>query len=137
MPLKRTTDEPLQPNLTPMIDVVFLLVIFFMTATQFAEIERAVELELPEVGSDGTTVAAVDEPRIVAVTEGGVVTLDGEQRTLEELRADLSATDQPQVLIHGDGRCDFQHVAAALTACRAAGVTDVGVTVETNDTIRR
>jgi len=133
LPLKRSTDAPLELNLTPMIDVVFLLVIFFMTATQFAEVERAVELELPEVASEGTTVAALDEPRVVAVTEGGAVTLDGRPRTLAELRDDLAVATEAQVLIHGDGRCDFQHVAAALSACRAAGVRDVGVTVETTD----
>ncbi|TWU00193.1 biopolymer transport protein ExbD [Botrimarina colliarenosi] len=145
MPLKRTTsDDPLQLNLTPMIDVVFLLLIFFMTATQFAQVERAVELELPTVGSDGTSVAAVEEERVVSVSAEGVVTLDGVPRSIDELKADLQAAkeastaiDGPAVLIHGDSRCDFQHVAAALTACRAAGIANVGVSVETSDTIRR
>ena len=142
MPLKRdTTDtDPFALNLTPMIDVVFLLVIFFMSATQFAEVERAVELELPTVGSDGTSVAAIVGPRIVSVTAAGEITLDGESCSLEELKVDLklakagsNSGEGPAVLIHGDARCDFQHVAAALTACRAAGIADVGVSVETDD----
>ena len=123
-----------------MIDVVFLLVIFFMSATQFAEVERAVELELPAVGADGTSVAAVVEPRIVSVSATGEITLDGLVRSIDELKADLklakeSATTNAgtAVLIHGDARCDFQHVAAALTACRAAGIADVGVSVDTDD----
>lgn len=137
MPLKRTTEEPLAPNLTPMIDVVFLLVIFFMTATQFAEVERAVDLELAEVGSEGTSVAAFDGPRIVAVARDGVITLDGETRTPEELQADLAAADRPKVLFHNDRRCEFQHVASAMAACQAAGVAELAFSVETTDTIRR
>ena len=67
--------------------------------------------------------------------------LAGVPRTLEELTADLvavaSAGEGPSVLIHGDARCDFQHVAAALAACRAARVADVGVSVEADQSIRR
>ncbi|QDV75370.1 ExbD/TolR family protein [Botrimarina mediterranea] len=147
MPLKRdaTGADPFALNLTPMIDVVFLLVIFFMSATQFAEVERAVELELPTVGSEGTSVAAVVEPRVVSVTAAGEITLDGEVRSIDELKADLTLAKEsaasdagPAVLIHGDARCDFQHIAAALTACRAAGIADVGVSVDTaEETIRR
>ncbi len=142
MPLKRDTTgaDPFALNLTPMIDVVFLLVIFFMSATQFAEVERAVELELPAVGADGTSVAALVGPRIVGVSAAGEITLDGEARTIDELKAELVVAKQsvamgegPAVLIHGDARCDFQHIAAALTACRAAGIADVGVSVETDD----
>lgn len=145
MPLKRNTaDDAFQLNLTPMIDVVFLLVIFFMTATQFAEVERAVELQLPEVGADGSSVAAVEEPRIVGVSAEGVITLDDQPRTPEELTADLNAAraastspEGPQVLIHGDARCPFQQVAVALAACREARISDVGVSVEASDTVRR
>lgn len=145
MPLKRqSADDPFHLNLTPMVDVVFLLVIFFMTATQFAEVERAVELQLPTVGEGGASVAAVDEPRIVSVTADGALLLDGESRSVAELEADLRAAREahptaggPAVLVHGDARCDFQHVAAALAACRSAGVSDVGVSVETRETIRR
>jgi biopolymer transport protein ExbD len=134
MPLKPTPDDAPQLNLTPMIDVVFLLVIFFMAATQFSEVERAVELQLPDVPGEGSSVATVVQPRVVTVSENGNTLLDGNKVTLDELTKELteaaSQTPDIDVLIHGDARSDFQHVAAALAACRAAGVTDVGVTVE-------
>ncbi|MEQ8848045.1 biopolymer transporter ExbD [Botrimarina sp.] len=144
MPLKRTTDDAPPLNLTPMIDVVFLLVIFFMTATQFAEVERAVEMQLPEVSEGGTTVAAANEPRVVSVMADGALTLDGQACTLEELSSRLDAArraasgaDGPEVLIHGDARCDFQHIAAALAACREARVAEVGVSVDAAPAVRR
>ena len=68
------------------------------------------------------------------------ITLDGEARSIDELKADLKLAKESAttgvgtaVLIHGDARCDFQHIAAALTACRAAGIADVGVSVDTDD----
>ena len=45
MPLKLQQDEQLQLNLTPMIDVLFLLIIFFMVATTFGDLERNMELQ--------------------------------------------------------------------------------------------
>ena len=48
IPEEESADE-LVLNLTPMIDVVFLLLVFFMVATTFLDPERELELELPEV----------------------------------------------------------------------------------------
>ena len=53
MPLKTHQDEQPTLNLTPMIDIVFLLIIFFMVGTKFAEMERTVQLEVPKVGDLG------------------------------------------------------------------------------------
>lgn len=135
MPLKTSGDESLQLNLTPMIDVVFLLVIFFMTATQFAEVERAVELELPTVGEEGASAATPDGPSIVTVLADGSLQLGERKVDLPTLTSDLkqAVIDDPDhsVLVHGDARSHFERVAQALAACRAAGVTDVGVSVET------
>ena len=134
MPLKPTADDASALNLTPMIDVVFLLVIFFMAATQFADPDKAIELELPSVAEGGASTATVQQPSVVAITAEGGVTLDGRVVSLTELENDLriAAADRPdlEVLVHGDARSDFQHVAAAMAACRAAGVAELGVSVE-------
>ena len=49
MPLKIQHDEAPALNLTSMIDVLFLLIIFFMVATKFDEMERNIEVAVPEV----------------------------------------------------------------------------------------
>ena len=53
-------------NMTPMIDVVFLLIIFFMVATKFTELERNIDLEVPQVAAAGDT-QSPPQPRTVAV----------------------------------------------------------------------
>ncbi len=132
MPLKTQHDEQPSLNLTPMIDVVFLLIIFFMVATSFAEMERDIELELPEVASAAALTAAPKQ-RVVSVQAEGQIRLDGEQMSLSELTQKLAAArgEYPElsVVIRGDAACAFQHVAASLAACKEARVSDLGITV--------
>jgi len=132
MPLKTQHDEQPSLNLTPMIDVVFLLIIFFMVATSFAEMERDIELELPEVASAATLTAAPKQ-RVVSVQAGGQIRLDGEDVSLSQLIERLSAAkrEYPElsVVIRGDAACAFQHVAASLAACKEANITELGITV--------
>jgi len=132
MPLKTQHDEQPTLNLTPMIDVVFLLIIFFMVATRFAEMERDIELQLPEVASAGMLDTAPKQ-RVVAVHEDGRLTLDRESVSSAELTARLAAARRqyPQVgvVIRGDAGCPFQHVAAALAACKKANIAELGITV--------
>ena len=143
MPLKTQHDEQPSLNLTPMIDVVFLLIIFFMVATSFAELERDIELELPEVAS-ASALTAAPKQRVVSVQAEGQIRLDGEDVTLGQLTQKLTAArhEYPElsVVIRGDAACAFQHVAASLAACKEANISDLGITVrvaETSQATRR
>jgi biopolymer transport protein ExbD len=132
MPLKIQHDDTPALNLTSMIDVLFLLIIFFMVATKFDELERNIDVAVPEVAqaSEGSS---PPERQVVVVQPDGRIELNGTSATLDELTARLASlraqSGQPTVIIRGDGQCAFQHVAAALAACRQAGVSDLGITV--------
>ena len=52
MPLKTARDESLHLNLTPMIDVLFLLIVFFMVGTKFVGDERKIKLKIPTVSQN-------------------------------------------------------------------------------------
>jgi biopolymer transport protein ExbD len=132
MPLKTQHDDMPQLNLTSMIDVVFLLIVFFMAAAKFSDVERDIDLKLPEVAkADAAHAAAM--ARQVAVFPGGRFALDNQDVTLPELTERLAQAidDQPgvSVVILGDAACDFQHVAEALAACKEAGVSQLAVSV--------
>jgi biopolymer transport protein ExbD len=133
MPLKTQTDELPALNLTPMIDVVFLLIIFFMAASKFAEVEADLELKLPEVAAAAPLTSAPKQ-RTVSVERDGTVELDGLGVSLAELTTKLAAAqvEYPQlsVVIRGDAACAFQHVAAALAACKDAHISELGITVK-------
>ena len=132
MPLKTQQDQ-IQLNFTPMIDVVFLLIIFFMVATEVAEIERNIELELPKVASAGEA-AQPKQPRAVTVFADRHVELDGEPveraSLVRQLTAARRASPDMEVILHGDADCPFQHVADTLAACHEAQITQIGITVE-------
>ncbi|HEX6960828.1 MAG TPA: biopolymer transporter ExbD [Lacipirellula sp.] len=133
MPLKTQHDEMPQLNLTPMIDVVFLLIVFFMCAAKFSDLEeRDIDLRLPEVAkADAANTAP--QARQVAVYGGGRISFDTEDVTLMQLTERLTSAlaEQPglSVVILGDAGCEFQHVAETLAACKEAGVTKLAVSV--------
>ena len=58
MPLKTHTDELPSINLTSMLDVLFLLIIFFMAGTKFSEMDRKIALRVPQVSDHGALTAA-------------------------------------------------------------------------------
>ena len=133
MPLKTQQDDQPTLNLTPMIDVVFLLIIFFMVATKFSEMERDIELELPEVAA-AKALTSAPKQRVVSVRDDGQVALDREEVSLAELtqRLAVAVREYPElsVAIRGDGACAFQYVARALAACKEANVSELGITVK-------
>ena len=132
MPLKTYQEDQPTLNLTPMIDVVFLLIIFFMVGTKFTELERNIKLEVPQV-SDISALTSAPEKRLINVYRDGSITFD---RTLvslvelqEALRVARSEYQGLSVLIRGDAAVPFQSVASVLGACRQAGIDEMGISV--------
>jgi biopolymer transport protein ExbD len=108
-------------NLAPLIDVVFLLVIFFAVSTTFLD-TAGLELELPSSESTATR-----EPREIAVVlaADGAVSFDGEPVTLEDLaprlRGRLAESDRKQVVLRADTDARHGDVVRVMDAIRAAG----------------
>lgn len=140
MPLKTSIDEQPTLNLTPMLDVVFLLIIFFMVGTQFSEIERKIKLEVPAVSQTAALTAAPSK-KVINVYADGQITLDRQEVTLDELIGQLAAARQQYadlgVLIRGDASGAFQTVAEVLNACKQAGIVDLGISVKPVETARK
>ena len=137
MPLKTHEDDIPPINLTPMIDVIFNLIIFFMVCTQFTEIERQVDLTVPQVG-DVSTLTDAPQSRVINVFRDGKITLDSQPVTLTELTSRLADThrqyQQLGVVVRGDSDCPLQNVAGVLAACRQAGISEMGLSVRLSAT---
>ena len=82
MPLKVQHDEQPQLNLTPMIDVLFLLIIFFMVATTFGDLEQSVDLQVPEVTNAGDNQAPA-QPLVINVFADGHLEFEGATVSIE------------------------------------------------------
>ena len=132
MPLKTMKDEQPSMNLTSMIDVMFLLVIFFMVGTKFSDSERNLSIKVPQVTSTGP-LAPAPEKRVINVYQDGRITFDKQPMTLAELKQALATAKknyrQLGVVVRGDGSGAYQNVANVLAACREVGINDLGMSV--------
>ena len=119
-------------NLTPMIDIVFQLIIFFMVGARFSEQEKHIDLQVPGV-STTAPLNNIPEKFVVHVFRDGHVALNKDNVSLLELTARLIQSKQARgdvkVTIRGDGEGNFQHVASAMAAVKDAGVEDIGLSV--------
>ena len=135
MPLKtpELQEEP-HLNLTPMIDIVFLLVIFFIAAgTQLiAETnrEREYDINLPAV-ADAPPLTSLPDEVVVNVLADGTIVANGTARSLDELRQLLVAkqTSFPNqgVIIRGDRTVPYQQVMDVLEACKGSKIRRVSL----------
>lgn len=121
-------DEELVLNLTSMTDIVFLMLVFFMLATTFADPESRLGLELPKAESERR---AATEELVIAVLEDGTTVLSGRTVECEELRQRLSEVgrDAPAtpVTIRGHKLARHEAIVAVLDACALAGLTNLSV----------
>jgi biopolymer transport protein ExbD len=115
-------------DLTPMMDMVFNLLIFFMVVSQFANEERDLKVQLPE----GTAVMPLTaKPReiFINIDDAGQYTVRGRTFTVDELGGMLlrAAGDNPltqTVIIRADKRAAWDYVATAMRLCNQAGIHD-------------
>ncbi len=135
MPLKVNKDDQQSINLTPLIDIVFLLIIFFMVGTRFSELneqEKSIQLEVPQVGA-AVALTAAPKKRVINVLKDGKIVLDNETVTIGELYDELTDTkNQYQklgVIVRGDANSKYQNVADVIATCKRADISDLNISV--------
>lgn len=115
--------------MTPLIDVVFLLLIFFLTATTFQKDEIEMSLNLPEAASGQK--GAENKVIIINVSRDGKLLVDGRQVTVEalqqKLKAAASRNKKQEVRIRGDEKAQFGLVAKVFDACLLAKLTSISI----------
>jgi len=120
-------------NMTPMVDVVLCLLVFFMAATRLYDWEESeFTVSVPEVAAAAPMTAAPDDLVLTIVTPGkvavGTVTYD-----LDGLGAMLKtahrAYEDQGVIIRGDATLNYQDLADVLSVCDTAGIRSVRLPV--------
>jgi len=130
MPLKSLPVEEPTLNLTPMIDIVFLLIIFFMVGTQFAEMERSIDVQLPTVSSL-TPLTGVPDAKVVDIKQNGIIEYEGTEVTLESLQTTLEQAQAnytaQAVILRGDNRCAYQQIMNVIAVCKRAKISSISL----------
>lgn len=132
MPLKTSSEELPAINLTSMIDVLFLLIIFFMVGTRFSESERQIQLTLPK-SSSPTSMAAQPAPKVVTMYSDGSIELDGQRLNTNQLTSALAPAVQNypdlRVQLRADAGGSVMQASQVMEAISRAGVKNVGWTM--------
>lgn len=117
-------------DLTPMLDVVFILLIFFIVTSVFVT-EAGIDVSKPE--------ASTADPRskdliLIAVTSDGQIWIDGEQIDSRFIRSRferrLAETPNASVVIQGDRAAQAEHVMTIMAAARAANISAISISTE-------
>lgn len=127
MKFSRRRREPVEVNLTPLIDVVFLLLIFFMVSTTF-ETRQALELVLPE----SVTGALLEPtPLTLSVAADGTYRLNDGAVSAAGLREALTewanVARAQGLVIEADARARHADVVTALDQAAALGISQVRI----------
>jgi biopolymer transport protein ExbD len=128
-------------NMTPMIDVVFLLIIFFLVSSHLAKQESQLVLPLP-VADSGQEAIASDTPRItINVLQDGTVITAGRTLSLDQLRSRLAQRRAAEgvdleVRIRSDRHVPYHFVEPILLACARADIWNVTFAVYRSEDVR-
>ncbi|QDU78845.1 biopolymer transport protein ExbD [Polystyrenella longa] len=130
MPLKTEQVEEPSLNLTPMIDIVFLLIIFFMVGTQFTEQERLFELNMPQV-SAAPPLTSLPDDMVINIHQDGRMIISGVEYSLPDLEQKLKEArlnyDDQGVVIRHDADGIHQNLMHVLSACHSAQIRNISI----------
>jgi biopolymer transport protein ExbD len=126
-------EEPF--NFVPLTDMVFNLLIFFMAATTFAQVERELSVNLPRATASAGA-SAVPKQLVINVTEAGKAivyrkTYDEPAGLTGVLKAALTKNPDAAVIVRADERATVKHLAAVLEVCKQAGVKQANLSYVT------
>ncbi|MEX2366401.1 MAG: biopolymer transporter ExbD [Pseudohongiellaceae bacterium] len=134
MKFRKQRKELVQVNLTPLIDVVFLLLIFFMVSTSFTR-ENQLQINLPEASAE--EVSTTSQGLTLTIRENGAYALNGRvlsSGSIEVLKKALLAESQGQVdqslLLVADANASHQSVVLAMDAAGQLGFVNLRIATQ-------
>lgn len=124
-------------SLTPLIDIVFLLLIFFLVATEFADEERELLIDLPSA-SEAQPVTAQPQQITVNIKRDGTYIMQRRVVKLDEVEAIITdaATNNratQKVDIRGDKGCPLEYVIAVVNIVKRAKIKNYSIATSAED----
>ncbi|MFB0963871.1 MAG: biopolymer transporter ExbD [Pseudomonas sp.] len=133
MKFPRKPREPVDINLAPLIDVVFILLLFFVVTTTFTR-ETQLKVDLPEAVS-GTPPEVMKTPLEILVGVDGSFALNGKSLSkndlaslMEALRLESGGDKSLPVMLSADGQAPHQAVVTAMDAASKLGFAHLRIT---------
>ena len=112
-------------DVIPLIDVLMVLILFFLTSMQFQDL-RALNVKLPKIDSAGSN--KITNQLVVSVSQKGEYFLNGNEDNLEKIgevmKSSASLPRKPAVLVVADENVPLKHVTKIVDLCRESGLDD-------------
>ncbi|MCE9591508.1 MAG: biopolymer transporter ExbD [Planctomycetes bacterium] len=132
-------DDSIQINVMPLIDLVIVLLIFFVVSTTFNKNEQRIKVALP-VASGGTALSAPPKQLVINILPDGTVNIGSNHYNADELaayiRATLAAEPTREVFIRADQESRHKSFAAVVRLCRDAGASNLKIGYIVQETAR-
>ena len=130
----RSRDD-VQLDMTPLVDVVFLLLIFFMLSTSLS-VNPGIKIDLPK--SSAEQVKKKKTTLRVAIEAGGRIYLEGKKLSLSQLREKFQAVgkvqgDEALVIIEADKKVYHGLVVKVMDAAKSSGLNKLAIATQPND----
>ena len=117
-------------NVSSLVDVMFILIIFFLATTTFQQEERDIKVNLPE-SAEGQSLSTATKLIVVNVRADGTYVMGGKEVAVDALGRALvdavKADPGQKVLVRGDQQALHGHVAAAVSLCKQVGVHEANI----------
>ena len=114
-------------EMTPLIDMVFLLLVFFLVATTFYQAEREMQIALPFAKAAGPISTMLRE-FIINVDREGAIVIAGRNVDEAELKSMIAeavtANPEQKVTVRGDRGTPYGNVVRVLDICKAGGIQE-------------
>jgi biopolymer transport protein ExbD len=128
-------DRSVQFNVTPLIDVVFLLIIFFLVNSHLAQQETQMDLALPTAASGHEMLESKIQRVTINLLSDGRLFLGSDEIAVEEIQRRLEiekkqTSDDLEIRLRADRMVAYRHVEPLLLACTRAGIWNVSFAVE-------
>lgn len=130
MRFRKFTDiQPIPLQLAPMIDILFLLLIFFIITWNFSRRETEIEISVPAADEGKADKRHTVGEIVVNVRKNGEIVVEGDQITEQELLQKLQIIAEVHkdqaVILRGDEKSEYQKVMNVLNTCQKAGIWNV------------
>jgi len=123
------TAEDFSIPFTPLLDIIFILIIFFLVATTFYSEERDLEIKLPE-GTEGSLLKDKDTVFVINIREKGAIVVNEDILTFAQLsqRLEKVRMEKRRVEIRGDTNARHGRIMAVMNLCKRSGIQDYALT---------
>ncbi|MFH2002102.1 MAG: biopolymer transporter ExbD [Planctomycetota bacterium] len=127
---KRMESEAPIINISSLLDVMFILLIFFLATSTFQQEEHDIQVNLPEHNDTGS-LSSASKTLVINVRKNGYYHLQNSVKNLDEVKKILGDTlaQNPgqKVLIRGDQEALHGYVAAVVGVCKSQGVKEANI----------